>query len=243
LSAGAVFQQAVRTIVQHCLPEVSQRDVLAALEAARPGPLELLYEAGAEAGLAREAILSLSVPIFFNFCAGNLADDLSDGECTYLEEPYRIGPCTQFLLQNFFFYALASADLPDGTIRAAVQELIRAAAPQHLELRTKRWNPALFREIAEGIAGRQWSAYLQILWCATPLAARAVSVGMNAGVAAHTAKDIQTHDPRFVTMEPAAKREIVTWASAAARALHAEHLRCLDAVLRTLEPVLKTALS
>jgi hypothetical protein len=241
LSAGAIFQQVVRTVVQQRLPELSQRDVLAALEAARPGPLELLYEAGAEAGLAGDAILSRSVAIYFNFCAGNLADDLSDGECTYLDDPYRIGPCTQFLLQNFFFYALMNAELPSDTIRAAVRELITAAAPQHVELRTKQWNAALFREIAEGIAGHQWSAYLQILWCGTPLASRAASVGMNVGVAGHTAKDILTRDPRFVTMAVAAQREIVTWALAASRELHGEHLRCLEAVLCALDPVLEKA--
>ncbi len=87
----------------------------------------------------------------------------------------------------------------------------------------------MFREVAEGIAGRQWSAYMQILWCDTPLANRAATIGMNGGIAAHVVKDIQSKDPRYTTMPEADKREIVAWAIAAARALREEHLRCLDA--------------
>ncbi len=242
MSAGAIFQEALRIVVQQSLPEVSQEDVVAALRAGGSGSLEFVYEAGAEAGLTPAQILSRGAALYFNFCAGNLADDLSDGDCSYLAEPHRIGPCTQFILQNLFFYTLANADLPNHTLSFVARELIRAAGPQHVELRTNRWNKALFRQVAEGIAGRQWSAYLEILWCGTPLADRAEFVGLNAGVAAHTVKDIQSHDLRFVTMEAADKREVVIWALTAARALHAEHLRCVDALLSALEPALEKAL-
>ena len=37
------------------------------------------------------------------------------------------------------------------------------------------------------------------------------------------------------------KREIVNWAVGASQALREEHLRCLDALLRTIEPVLRAA--
>jgi hypothetical protein len=238
LSAGAIFQEALRILVQRCGLELSQNDVLAALKAARPGPLEPLYEAGAEAGLAPEAILSRGAAIFFNFCAGNLADDLSDHECTYLDEPYRFGPCTQFILQNLFFYSLMMTDLPSDRVRAAVETLIAGAGPQHVELRTKQWNAGLFRQVAEGIAGRQWSAYLQILWCNTPLAGRAESVGMKAGIVAHTVKDIRSNDPRYITLCDSDRREIVSWTLSTVAALRAEHLSFVDALLPSLESVL-----
>src|SRR5690349_2356474 len=104
MSAGSLFQQALRTLGRLELPESAQRDVLGALEAARKkGPLALLYEAGAEAGLARDELFHRALAIFFAFCAGSLADDLIDGDCDYLETPIRVGPSAQYLLQNLSF--------------------------------------------------------------------------------------------------------------------------------------------
>ena len=57
MSAGAIFQETLRILNRQHLPEVSQRDLLAVLEAGRPGPLAFLYEAGAEAGLPRQKLL------------------------------------------------------------------------------------------------------------------------------------------------------------------------------------------
>ena len=65
---------------------------------------------------------------------------------------------------------------------------------------------------------------------------------MNGGVAAHVVKDIKSHDARYTTLPEADKREIVAWAMAAAQALREEHLRCLDAMLLTIDPVLQEAL-
>ncbi|MBI3304258.1 MAG: hypothetical protein HYZ72_19510 [Deltaproteobacteria bacterium] len=242
MSAGAIFQEALRVLNRQHLPEVSQRDLLAALEAGRPGALAFLYEAGAEAGLPYQKLLTRATAIYFNFCAGNLADDLMDGDCTYLSEPFRIGPCVQFILQSLCFDTLMEAALRGSTLSSALRDLVAAGGQQLVEVRTQQWNAPLFREVAEGIAGRQWSAYMQILWCNTPLANRAATIGMNAGIAAHVVKDFQSQDPRFTTMLEADKREIIAWATAAAQALREEHLRCLDALLRTIDPVLQEAL-
>jgi hypothetical protein len=236
-----IFQEALRIVILQRLPDVSQHDILAAVRAGRPGPLDLLYEAGTEAGLSSEEIVARGVAIYFNFCAGNLSDDLSDDDCGYLEDASRIGPCTQFILQNLFFYTLLEAGLPNKAISSAIGELIAGAGPQHIELRTRQWDASRFREVAEGIAGRQWSAYLQILWCGTRLASRAASIGMNAGIVAHTVKDIKSDDPRYTTMRKEDKREILNWALSAVRLLHAEDLRCVDALLLSVEPALKAA--
>jgi hypothetical protein len=241
VSAEAVFYEVLRALSRQHLPEVSQIDVLAALEAARPGPLAFLYEAGVEAKLPRQKLFTCAAAIYFNFCAGNLADDLMDGDCTYLSKPFRFGPCTQYILQALFYRTLMEAEVLGPTIAAATQELVLAAGQQLVEVRTQEWSAQLFRQVAEGIAGRQWSAYMQILWCNTPLANRAATIGMNAGIAAHVVKDIQSQDPRYTTLPEADKHEVVTWAVAAARALREEKLRCLDALLRTIDPVLKEA--
>ena len=242
MSGGAVFQEALRMLGRQSLPEVSQADLVAALKAGRPGPLEFLYEIGAEAGLPPDTILARSVASYFNFCAGNLCDDLSDSECSYLPDPDRLGPCTQLTLQNLFFHALLEADLPSKTISVVVKDLIEAVGPRHLELRTKHWTAPLFREVAEGIAGRQWSAYFQIMWCGTKLAVQAATIGMNTGIAAHIAKDIRSLDPRYTTMSEGDKQEIVIWGKRAAQALRGEHLRSLQAMLMTIDPILQKAM-
>ena len=241
MSAEAIFYEGLRVFARHHLPEVSQKDILAALEAGRPGPLAFLYEAGVETELPRRQLLTRATAIYFNFCAGNLADDLMDSECTYLSEPFRLGPCVQYILQTLCFQTLLDADLPSSVCSSFVRELVAAAGQQLVEVRTKQWSASLFREVAEGIAGCQWSAYMQILWCGTALADRAARIGMNGGVAAHVVKDIKSQDLRYTTMPEADKREIVAWATAAAQALRDEHLHCLDAMLLTIDPVLQEA--
>jgi hypothetical protein len=242
MSAVIIFHKVLGVLGSQRFPEVSERDVLAALEAGRPGPLAFLYAAGEEAGLPEQKLLTRAAAIYFNFCAGNLADDLIDGDCTYLSEPFRLGPCVQFILQNLFFHVLAEADLPTQTLSSVTRELAVAAGPQLIEVRTRQWTEPVYRQVAEGIAGLQWSAYLQILWCDTALASRAAAVGMNAGLAGHVVEDIRSRDPRYTTLPEADKRQVVAWAVAAAEMLRKEKLRCLDAVLRTIDPVLKEAL-
>src|SRR5262245_22068622 len=147
MSAGIVFHEVLRLLGRQCLPELSRRDVLAALEAGRPGPLAFLYVAGEEAGLPEQKLLPRAVAIYIGFCAGNLADDLSDGDCTYLIEPSRIGPCTQLTLHTLFFHALAEAELPSYILSSVAKELIAAIGQQHIELRTKQWTAPLFRKV------------------------------------------------------------------------------------------------
>jgi hypothetical protein len=242
MSAGAIFQEALRILNRQYFPEVSRCDLLVTLEAGQPGPLAFLYAAGIEAGLPRQTLLTRAAAIYLSYCAANLADDLIDGDCTYLSEPVRIGPCAQFILQNLFFQVLAEAGLPHATLAAAAHELVTGAGPQHIEVRTTRWSAPVFREVAEGIAGRQWSAYLQILWCDTHLANRAATIGMNLGRAVLVREDVHSSDPRYTTLPEADKREIIDWAVTATEALRKENLHCLDAALRALEPVLKEAL-
>jgi hypothetical protein len=132
-------------------------------------------------------------------------------------------------------------NLPSSTLSLATRELSAAAGRQFVEIHTQQWNVTVFQEVAEGIAGRQWCAYLQILWGDTTLAGRAAAIGMNMGRAGHVVEDIRSGDPRYTTLPNADKREVVAWATIAAQALREEHLNCLDAVLRMIDPVLKEA--
>ena len=112
MSGGAVYQAALRTLMRQNLPDSARRDVIAILQATSPGPLQFLYDTALEAGLPSDTILARTAAIYFGFCAGHLSDDLSDGECAYIENAYKIGPCTQLTLQNLLFLGLAEAEDP-----------------------------------------------------------------------------------------------------------------------------------
>lgn len=239
MSAGVVFQEALRILNRQQFPDASRRDLLAVLEAALPGPLALLYDAGAAAGLPRQTLLARAAAIYIKYCTVNLCDDLSDGDCTYLSDPTRIGPCAQFLLQNLFFHLLVDLELPKSVLSTVAHDIVVGAGLQDVELRTSQWTAPLYCEVADGIAGRQWAAYLQILWYGTPLAERAATIGMNLGRAVLGWEDIASDDPRFTTLTEADQHEVVAWATTATEALRQEHLQCLDAVLRTIDPVLE----
>lgn len=240
MSGGAIYQEALRTLRRLELPGQAERDVVAALEAAQPGPLGLLYEAGMEAGLGREALLARGAGIFLSFAAGNLADDLCDGECAYYTHPLRVGPYVQFLLQNLAWATLARAQVSGEVLAEAARALAQAAGPQALEVRTQQWTAPLFQRVAEGLAGQQWAAYLRLLWAGTPLSAHAAA-GRELGIAAHVAEDIRSGDARFFSMPEADQREVVRWARAGLEGVRRQRLRCLDAALRRIDPILPEA--
>ena len=198
-------------------------------------------EAGREAGLERELLLRRAAGLFFCACAANLTDDLADGECTYYAEPQRVAPGVTLVLLGLSCSALARAQVPAPVLAEASELFAAAAGLQTLEVHTQAWTASVFQRVAEGIAGHQWALYLRVLWEGTALAERALAVGRALGVAAHVAEDIRSGDTRFHGMPEADRRTVVAWARAAAEDVRHERLRCLDAVLRTVDPVLATA--
>ncbi len=241
MSAGAVFREALKALRGHELPEQGERDVLAAMEAARPGPLAMLYEAGVEAGLERGMLLRRAAGLYFCFCAANLADDMADGDCHYYGEPLRVGPGVQFALHGLFLATVAQEEVPAPVLAEAARDMVAMAGLQAQEVRTHAWRAAVYRRVAEGISGRQWAVYLRVLWAGTPLAGRAAEVGMGLGVTVHVREDILSQDPRFHSMPEADQRAVVAWTREVVENMRREGLRCVDAVMRTVEPVLGEA--
>ena len=78
-----------------------------------------------------------------------------------------------------------------GWRQARRRVLAQGAGPQGLEVRTLEWTAPVFRQVAEGLAGQQWAAYLRLLWAGTPLAERS-GAGHGLGIAAHVAEDIRS---------------------------------------------------
>ena len=241
MSGGSVFLEGLRILRSLELPEVAERDVLAALEAARPGSLSLLYEAGVNAGLPRDVLLRRAAACHFAYAGGSLADDIADGDCTYLEEPLKTGTCAVFLLQHLFLYAMAGTGVPSEVLSSAGYQLVQAAARQHIEVRTHHWTATLFKEMAEISAGAPFVAWLRMLWYGTPLFERAESIGFKIGIVGQTSEDLRSNDPRFTTLSATDRREVLAWALAAAGALHDEPLSFLQPFLRAIEPRLREA--
>ena len=132
-------------------------------------------------------------------------------------------------------------DFPHETMSSLACELIAAVGQQHIELTTTHWTAPTYRAVAEEIAARQWSVYLQILWHGTGWAADASKIGMTIGVAVHTARDIESSDRRYETLSPGEKVDVVGWALRSSKTLHSYSLRCVDALLRGVERTLQEA--
>jgi len=227
LSGAVVFQQALRLLRQLDLPEQAERDLLSCMEAAKPGPLDFAYLAGLDAGLERDDLLLRSAAIFFNFAAGNLADDLADGDCDYLE--LRAAPSAQFMLQNLCVLAAATSGAGVVALAEFAAELVRAAGPQQIEVRTSRWTLAQARRVGEGIVGRQYAAHLRLLWAGSTLELKAEELGLALGIATHVAEDLRTADPRVTSLPLEEREQLIAWGSQAATRLDGTGLRSIDA--------------
>jgi hypothetical protein len=240
MSVGRVFQEALRILLETPLPEVARDDVIAVLEANRSDLLQFFYDAAREAGTPSEPALRRSAGVFFWYASGQLADDLADGDCDYLDEPLRTGPSAAFLLAHLGYATLVQAGVDAAALGDAARELVCGTGPQHLEVRAKRWDAALFREVGSGIAGRQLAAYLRVLWSNSSLESRALEIGFDLGIAAHVAADVRSGDPRFHSLEAGDRLEILAWAQAAIARAHSHGLASIEAALRGFEPVFAT---
>jgi hypothetical protein len=242
MSAGSVFQAALRLIMRQELSDEANRDVLPVLEAVRSkGLLALLEAAAHDGGLDAGAALARAGALYVGCSAGNLCDDLIDGECTYLDEPLRKGPSLQYLLQFIMVRGLLAAGLPGDVIAEGCAGLARSASWSHLEVRTRVWTATVYRQVGEGVAGQQWASLLPLLWWNTPLADRAARVGRMAAIAGHVAEDVRSGDPRFTSMPDTDRADVLGWAREAVSALRAEDIRSMTAIAAGLEQTLKSA--
>lgn len=236
MSGSVIYQASLRQIRSREFPEQSERDLVTALTVARPGPSEFIYLAGLDAGLPRAELLARGAAVFFIFSAGNLADDVCDGDLTYL--PLRAAPGVQFILEHLAYEVLLTSSVSREDLKAAASTLARGACQQQREVRTSAWTFDLAREVALGIAGAQYAAYLRLLWAGTALSKDAESVGLDLGAAGHVALDISSNDSRVTTLSPEDRRALVAWARDALHRLKAFDLKSVRAALATVDPVL-----
>ncbi len=240
MSGALVFEAALRAVRVLNVTEPAYGDIVAVLDAGRPGPLSLFYEAGIDANLPRETLLGRAAALFLSFCAGNLADDLVTGDCDYLAEPVRHGPGTQYLLQNAFVATALEAGVKPSELQSALTELAASSAHHQSQVRVSTWTAGTYKSIAEGIATRQYVGYLSLLWAGTALAERAREVGLLLAIPSMVVAATQSRDSRLFSMTAAERREILDWAREHLGRARSAGLRFVSLTTPALELALKS---
>lgn len=241
LGEDAVFQRAILLLEASGIQDPLRSEVATALRVSRPGTLQLSYEAGIDAGLGGEELLVRAAAIYCLASAVNVGDDLSDGDCTYFDNPRKTGPCVQAVLRNLFTKTVLDIGVAPNVLSLVVQDLLAAIDAQRLELATNQWNVDGYKRVADGIGGRLFAAYFRLLWGGTLLAQRAPLVGQGIGRILVISEDVTSKDVRYVSMPSDHQQIVVAWALATVSSLRAERLRSIDFLLRPIEPVLLAA--
>lgn len=244
MSGGLLFQRALRVLAEANLPEEATRDVVAVLEAARKSGHQgqILYEFAAAAELPRETLLTRATGLLLLTAAANVCDDLMDGDVTYLERPVQLAPSAQMLLQALGTALVLEGGVPAGHLAAAQRTFVRAASFSHVEQRTSQWTAARYRLLAEETGGRQWTAYLEMLWAGTPLESDAAALAFPMACAGYVAEDLRSADRRFTSLTAAEQEEVLAWAQSHLSTLAGNPLRPAQLVHASLEPVLDAGL-
>jgi hypothetical protein len=187
-------------------------DIQATLDAVDPKLPVFLASLGVELGLAPREWMRRGVAILLMFAATQLADDLADGDCCYLEAPQRRGPGTEWLLHQLSAALLLESSIERDAITASLRDLAQVGSAQALEVRRSQWDLDSSRFAALGLNGKQWSAYLRLFADGTQYAGQAARWGEAWGIGLHVAGDRTSQDARFTTLSTPAKRDLADWA-------------------------------
>lgn len=236
-----VLRRAFGRLAAHQLDLEVDRLVVGALRAAAPGPCPLLLHAGQDAGLDRIEAIERASTCFLAFSAFNLSDDLSDGDCDYL--PAAPAQAVVLILNSLFANSLRDLHLPSDVEGHVLRDLLAAEEAQVLELSSAPWNAARLRIVTDGIAGRQWAAYLRVMWAGTPMEHLSPEVAVNIGRVGLLAGDISSEDPRFATLPPLDQRSVLEEALARVRALESIGARVAQSVVADCGPIIAEKLA
>lgn len=195
----------------------ARADLIAVMNRLDPLFFALIDSLAREVGLdTAEAVLRRDA-IVFEFGAIQLADDLADGDCAYLEQAARRGPGAQWLLQHLFYACMLESTCSASDLSQAVQELIHVGAAQQLEVRRDTWDLESSTEAALGLNGLQFSAYFRVLASGTKWSERLPQVGLDFGLALHVVSDIRSGDRRWSTLSQPEQQQLATAAAEAAQ--------------------------
>ncbi|MEE9383544.1 MAG: hypothetical protein V3V08_09040 [Nannocystaceae bacterium] len=230
MSGGLLRQATLREVARAGLPDAVLKPLAVVLERGLfSGSLaDFLYLAGRDVGFEHEETVARCVPILLLYCAGNLTDDIVDGEDSYVEDQ-RLSAALECVLLSHAFGLLARGPVSREDIAAAMRNIAVATGHLATELCTTRWSAARYMDVGHAIAGLQFQALLRLLWGARH--PNTDPIGNAVGVVIHVAEDIRSEDPRFTSMAGQDRARVLAWARVAAERLRAQGLRSLDAVV------------
>lgn len=241
MSGGRVRRAALARVAGLRSSHALQAALFAAIELCDEGFLQFVYEAGYDAGLADRDIERRGVPLALQYAAIQLCDDLSDGDCDYLDAPARTGPLVLMLLQNLFLDSSLAAGTTRDAMKRATHLFAIVGSGQHDELTAARWTRDRSHRLAASLTGHQLAAYLELLWDGTELAPLAFKVGVDMGTLAHITTDIVTNDPRYWSLSTSARASLRASATQAARRLSRRSLASVDRAVNQMQHALRKA--
>lgn len=190
------------------LPDRAVADARTALLRVPPESQILFARAAEDARLPAGTALERLAAIWILNAAVNLADDLADGECDYLEPA--VAPGVAFLLQALALLPLSRARLSSRALEDCSIALTRAASGQSLEVRGWIRDAEQYLRVADLIAGDQYIAYLRVLWDGTLLEDRAENIGLRMGRIGILLTDLDSEDRRFFGLEQQERRLVLS---------------------------------
>jgi hypothetical protein len=189
------------------------------------------WNAVAGTELADEARVARCASVMFMSAIAQLADDLADGDCDYLELPHRTGPVVQLILHNLAVETALDGAVAPATLRHALRLYSRMSTCQSMDVRDPQPSEQLCRTYAEGFGGEQYGCYLLLLWAGTRLEPLAVPVGRDLGIAVHIATEIRSNDPRLTSLPDVVQERVASWALSHAAAAEQARVGCIQQAL------------
>lgn len=206
------------------LSESALQDIHRVLELKDKSLEVLLHDLMLLAGLDAECIDRRLKPLILQQCMIHLADDLADGDCTYLPEYRSQGPTAQYSLQNLVSLSLLEANLSPGGIKNFYSQMLKVGSAQHEEIRTTQWTLPCSQEAASGLNGALFSAYFALIWEGTQLETLASELGYHFGIACHVATDIKSRDVRYMHLKKQDRISLREWGLASANYVYDQEI-------------------
>ena len=179
-----------------------------------------------DAELAREAAVRRLAAVWTLAAAIHVMDDIADGDCDYLPAEAASGTVVGLHALGVRL-AIEGGVTPNGLL-LVTESLIRLAAGQNVEVRTKTWSLERYLSVADQIGGHQYRSYLGVLWDGTPLGQHTPEISTAIGRAGMVAHDIATGDRRFFSLPAHDRAPLVAAARAALEALETRRLRSVE---------------
>lgn len=242
MSPRPIFQPAeVRELVEstlgfRALPPQAERDVWAALQRVPADSQALFIWAAEDAALERGTALERLACLWLLNAAVNVADDLADGDCDYLDA--RVAPGVAFLLQALALLPAARGSLALRCFEDCSIALTRAAAGQSLEVRRRAWGAADYLLVADLIAGEQYAAYLRLLWDGTVLESRALEIGRLIGRVGIVVTDLRSRDVRLFDLPDVDRSSVLHLCNGALAELEAAGVRSVKRFAEFARPII-----